>query len=150
MPHSLDAQIAIAVLLFIAALALWRGKAPERWMGVILVANEVGYLATYTTTTPTAEPIGVLIVDALTAFAVIVVASRWRNRQWLKYAAALQLLEVGTHIAVAMDLRLMVHYAQVAGALWTIAFMISVLIGTLQVIWSDRRARRAAKASPPA
>jgi len=138
MPHSLDAQIAIAVMLFIAALALWRGRAPERWMGAILVANEVGYLATYTTATPTSEPIGVLIVDIVTAIAVLIVAARWRDRQWLKYAAALQLLEVGTHIGVMMDLRLMIHYAQVAGALWTIAFMISVLVGTLQVIWSER------------
>ena len=47
MPHSLSARLAIAFLLFVCGLAMWRGRTPERVVAAGAVLNEVLYLAFY-------------------------------------------------------------------------------------------------------
>jgi hypothetical protein len=90
-------------------------------------------------------------IDLIYTLVIAYVAIRW-NRTWAKWAAAFEMLIVGTHIGSGLDLRIATFFEYWSAAIWTSAVNWSILIGTLQVVWQDRKARHLprATASPPA
>jgi hypothetical protein len=85
------------------------------------------------------------------AFVLVIAYAAIRyDRTWAKWAAAFELLIVGTHLAVGADLRIATYFEYWGAALLTLAVLWALLIGTIQVMINDYRAKRAATASPPA
>ena len=60
-------------------------------------------------------------------------------------------VRIGAHIAVVIDLRIATYFEQMGTAILSLAVLWALLLGTLQVMWQDRRAKRmnAATASRP-
>jgi hypothetical protein len=150
MPQSLTARFAIAFLLFVCGLAVWKGKTPERAVAIGAVVNEALYLIFYHPFDNTYAQWEAIIWDVI-YLVPLGYAAIWANRTWAKWATAFELLIIGAHIAVVVDLRIATYFEQWGTAILTLAVLWALLIGTLQVMWQDRRARRAAvTASPPA
>lgn len=146
-PDSLSARLAIGFLLFVAALAVWKGRWPERTIGIALVVHEVAYLSLYRPSDSTFTQWPVFALD-IALFAVLAFVAIRSDRTWAKYAAAITLLGVATHLAFTIDLRIEAVFAFWMGAFCALALHWLLLAGTLQVIWQARRARAAAGAEP--
>ena len=142
MPHSLAARFAIAFLLFVAGLAMWRGRTPERLVGIAAVLEEMFYLLLYHPHDAVRAQWESMWIDLVYAIALSAVAIRF-NRTWTKWAAAFALLLVGTHLAVGLDLRIATYFGYWAATVWTTAVWWALLVGTIQVIVQERRERRA-------
>jgi hypothetical protein len=148
MPQSLAARFAIAFLLFVCGLAMWRGRTPERLIGIAAVLEEAFYLAFYHPNDNVHAQWESMWIDLVYAIAISAVAIRF-NRAWTKWAAAFALLLVGTHLAVGLDLRIATYFGYWSATVWTTAIWWALLAGTIQVILEDWRARKAAGAAAP-
>jgi hypothetical protein len=145
---TLSAQLAIAFLLFVAGLAVLKGRLPEKIGGIAVAVNEALYLLVYRPDDNIHAQWEAMVIDTALVAVLAFIAIRW-DRTWAKYAAAFELLIVGTHLATAADLRIATYFAYWSAAFWTIATLWALLFGTIQVILQDRRAARAVMASPP-
>ncbi|MDB5453146.1 MAG: hypothetical protein JWO33_1724, partial [Caulobacteraceae bacterium] len=143
MPHSASAQLAIAFLRCVCGLAMWRGRTPERVVAVGAVLNEILYLAFYHPN-DRINPQWEAVIWDLIYVTQLGYAAIWGNRTWAKWAMAFELLIIGTHLALAGDLRIETYFAFWATAFWTIAVLLALIFGTLKIIWEERRAKRAA------
>lgn len=148
MPHSLAARFAIAFLLFVCGLAMWKGRTPEQAVAIGAVLNEALYLAFYDPT-DLVRPQWEAVLWDLIYLVPMGYAAIWANRTWAKYAMALELLIIGAHLALAIDLRIETAFAFWVTAVLTIWVLVALLVGTVQVMLEDRRLARAT-ASPPA
>lgn len=144
MPHSISAQLAIAFLLFVAGLAVLKGRLPEKLVGIGAVLNEALYLAFYRPNDLVSPQWEAVIWD-LIYLVPLGYAAIWTNRTWAKYAMALELLIIGSHLALAIDLRIATLFAFWATAILTILVLLCILWGTVEVMIEDRRAARAAR-----
>lgn len=147
MPPS--ALLAIAYLLFVSGLAMWRGRAPEKIVGLGAALNEGLYLIFYHPNENVNAQWEAMIIDALFAAVIGYVAIKW-DRAWAKWACAFELLIVGTHIATALDLRIATFWEYWSAAFWTTAMLLALLIGTIQVIRDEWRLKRQTASSPEA
>ena len=147
MPHSLSARFAIAFLLFVCGLAMWRGRTPERVVAIGAVVNEALYLAFYHPNDYVNPQWEAIIWDVI-YLTQLGYAAVWGNRTWAKWATAFELLIIGTHLAVAADLRIQTAFAFWATAFWTMAVLYALLFGTIQVMIQDWRAKKALQAQP--
>jgi hypothetical protein len=145
MPQSLAARFAIAFLLFVCALALWRGRTPERLVGISALLEEVFYLAFYHPHDNVRAQWESMWIDLVYSIFIAAVAIGF-NRAWAKWAAAFALLLVGTHLAVGLDLRIATYFGYWSATIWTTAIWWALLVGTIQVMVQDARLKRAAAA----
>jgi hypothetical protein len=146
MPQSLAARFAIAFLLFVCALALGRGRKPERLGGIAALLEEVFYLAFYHPHDAVRAQWESMWIDLVYAIALAAVAIRF-NRAWAKWAAAFALLLVGTHLAVGLDLRIATYFGYWSATVWTMATWWALLVGTVQVMIQETRLSRTTAAS---
>lgn len=142
MPQSLSARLAIAAMLFVCALALWRGRKPERLGAAAMLLNQFLYLLVYDPTDLVHPQWRAMAVDVL-YFAQMAFISVRYQRPWARYAAAFVLLMIATHVALALDLRIHTSMEFAAQALWTACAMLALLFGAVEVIVEERRLRRA-------
>lgn len=142
MPQSLAARFAIAFLLFVCGLAIWRGRTPERLGGLAALLEEGAYLAFYHPHDAVRAQWESMWIDLVYAIALAAVAIRF-NRAWAKWAAAFALLLVGTHLAIGFDLRIATYFGYWSATVWTTATWWALLVGTIQIIIQDARLRRA-------
>lgn len=144
-----SAQFAIAFLMFVSGLAMWKGRAPEKIVGAGSFINEVAYLLVYTPGENARAQWEAMWIDLIFALVIAYAAIRY-NRTWAKWAAAFELLIVGTHLAVGADLRIATYFEYWGAAYLTLAVLWALLFGTVQVMVQDHKAKRALRAAPPA
>ncbi|HET9161784.1 MAG TPA: hypothetical protein VFN88_14330 [Caulobacteraceae bacterium] len=146
LPHSLLARLALGFLFFVCGLAMLKGGKTERVVAGAAIVNELIYLMVYHPFDDVRAQWEAMWIDLAYALVIAAAAIKW-NRTWAKYAAAFELLIVGTHIGAGLDLRIATFFEYWSAAIWTSAVNWSILIGTVQVIWQDRKARRRAAAT---
>ena len=139
-----SAQFAIAFLLFVSGLAMWKGRAAEKIVGAGSFINEAAYLLVYTPGENSRAQWEAMWVDLIFVVVIAYAAIRY-DRTWAKWAAAFELLIVGTHLAVGADLRIATYFEYWGAALLTMAVLWSLLFGTIQVMVWDYKAKRAPK-----
>ena len=106
---TLQAQLAIAFLLFVCGFAVWFGRLPEKLGSIAAALNEGVYLLVYHPGDNVRAQWEAMVIDAIYVVVLAFIAFRW-DRGWAKWAAALELLIVGTHLAVAADLRIATYF----------------------------------------
>jgi hypothetical protein len=129
--------IVVEIVLFVAGClyALWRGGAPERLSGaVFLVAWGVSFVVENRAAEAVRQP-GVLAVDAALLVFLCVLALRTR-RPWAVWASVFQLLEVTSHVAVALDARVRTTAFLSALVMWSFLVLGALVRGTFA---ADRR-----------
>ncbi|CAN5226894.1 hypothetical protein BH11PSE2_BH11PSE2_21860 [soil metagenome] len=144
MPHSLVARLALAFMLFVCGMALWRGRWPERTVALTYLAQEALYLALYDPTDRINPQWEEFFMDVIVLGIVAYVAVK-SNRNWVKYITALQMLAVANHLALAIDLRIDTYVSFMMGAIGSIADLLLLLFGTVQVMLWDQRDRGSVK-----
>jgi hypothetical protein len=143
-----DLLLALAFLAFVCGLAMLFGRMPEKIVGAGAVINEALYLLLYRPGDNVRAQWEAMWLDLAFALVIAFAAIRY-NRTWAKYAAALELLIVGTHLAIGLDLRIATYFGYWSAALLTLAVLWALLIGTVQVMVQDARARKAARQATP-
>jgi hypothetical protein len=143
MPFAPEVVLALAFWAFVCGMAMLFGRTPEKIIGAATVVNEILYLIVYHPNDNVRAQWEAMVIDLVFAIVIAVVAIKY-NRTWAKWAAAFELLIVGTHLAVGLDLRIATYFGYWSAALWTQAMLWALLIGTIQVILERRRAKKAA------
>jgi hypothetical protein len=127
-PHA----VWLTAMCLISGFALLKGKEPERlvaagnlsaWFGTVLVDNS---------NAPFDPQLAMLWVDT-TFFAFILWLALSRDRAWLLFAAAFQLLALTTHLAIIVDpdARSLAYLSSLT--LWGYMFLASLGAGTFLV-----------------
>jgi hypothetical protein len=135
---TLPQQIWFAALVAVSGLALWRGGWPER---VVAVLWAVGWLISrgvYNYDNWVDPQWSVLAVDAILLAAFFVLAAK-TDRNWVLFAAAFQLLNVITHVAMMVDHSVRARAYVYGLVIWSYMVLFSLAAGT----WLEWRARRA-------
>lgn len=127
----------IAGNLLVCGYALWKGGGPERLTALAsLVASRVSAVVEHFDNFVSPQW-GVFGVDLL-FFAFLVVLALRTDRAWLLFAAAFQLLNLATHVAILTDPGLRARVYMTAIAIWSYLILASLAVGT----WALQRARR--------
>lgn len=139
----------VAILL-ISAFALWRGSAIER---LVAIANILAWTTTMVVQDRLswANPLswvdpqwGVLTVDAAFAILLLMLAAR-KDRTWLLFAAAFQVLGVVTHVAMIVDDGFRAQTYLSGLIIWSYLVLASLGVGTW-LNWSESRRARCVQA----
>lgn len=138
-------EIFFACLCGASLFAVWLGRVPERVVGVAVFVAWIatGLVHSLDWTKP---QYGIAAVDvglmALLAFLAI-----RTSRRWLIFAAAFQLLSIGAHVGMAIDVSIRSYAYQTAMAIWGYAVLLALVLGTLFEAMPERRRRRVSGAS---
>lgn len=99
MGHFLYTQLSIVALVAICGLAVWKGSAPVRMGGVLILATWIGTLiASSIAGAHHLSPIGFLISDATLAAGLLILALRFSS-WWMGAAMLLQAMTLSFHAA---------------------------------------------------
>lgn len=132
-------QISSLIVVLACGFGLWLGGRPERigagamlaaWAASVLVQNRTDW---------TAPQYGFLTVDAILLGVLAVLALRTRRR-WPTFAAAFQLLMVGAHVAMILDLSIRSVALITTVAIWSLAVLIALVAGVVFEALPERRA----------
>lgn len=149
MPFDLPKHVVwLTAMGLVSGFALLRGKEPERlvaagnlsaWLGTILVGNK---------NAPFDPQMAMLWVDA-TFLVFILWLALSRDRVWLLFAAAFQLLALTTHLAIIVDpeARSLAYLSSLT--IWGYLFLTSLGVGTYRVARRKSRDRFADLAAGP-
>jgi hypothetical protein len=137
--HLTHAHFWSTAIVLVSAYALWRGGSAERW---VATAN----LAAWAVTKLVQDRLdffdpqwGILFVD-IAFLAVLVILALAKDRYWLLFAAAFQLLGVITHLAIVADANVRSLAYLRSLAIWSYLVLGTLALGTLLI---DLRRRRA-------
>lgn len=134
-----------AAILLVSAFALWRGSAIERlvaianmlaWITTMVVQDRLSWINPLSWVNP---QWGVLIVDLAFAALLLTLAAR-KDRTWLLFAAAFQVLGVVTHVAMIVDDGFRAQTYLAGLIIWSYLVLASLGVGTW-LNWSERRRR---------
>jgi hypothetical protein len=125
------------ILLGSCAYALWRGRLPER---VTSIALMLAWIATQMVNSKDARSpeYGMLGVDAL-LLVVLVGLALLTSRRWLMAAAACQLLTIGDHLAMMLDMRILSYAYRTVMVIWGYAVILAMVLGTWLEAEPERR-----------
>jgi hypothetical protein len=125
-----------ALLVLCWAYALLRGAAPERVGATILLAGSLLTLATVSSRARSysSVEIGVLLVDAATFVAFLILALR-AERFWPIWVTALQFLGMSGHVVKAADPDTIPRAYAVAAIFWSYPMLLLIALGT----WRHQR-----------
>jgi hypothetical protein len=121
----------VTAMCLVSGYALWRGEEPER---LASIANVAAWLATLVVQARTSldSEMAMLWVDA--AFmAFLLWQALTRDRVWLLFAAAFQLLALVTHLASLADAEVRALAYLKSLAIWGYLFLAALAAGTLAV-----------------
>ena len=113
-----------------SGLALWRGRAPERLAAIGALAAWILSLLAQDTHAFFDPQFGILAVD-IGFLAFLIWLALTRDRIWLLFAAAFQLLGVVTHLAslAETEVRNLAYLRSLA--IWGYMFVIALAVGAL-------------------
>lgn len=132
-----------AAILLVSAFALWRGGAIER---LVAVANVAAWITTmgvqdrlnWVNPLNWVDPQwGVLTVDVVFASLLLALAVL-KDRNWLLFAAAFQVLGIVTHVAMIVDDGFRARTYLTGLIIWSYLVLASLGVGTW-LYWSERR-----------
>lgn len=131
-----------SVLLAICLYAGWRGRTPER---IAAFAMQVAWFGTQILNThnPLKPEYAIFVVDLALMITLVALAMK-TGRIWLMAAAAFQLLTVGNHIAMMMDVRILSYTYRIIPMIWGYAVIAAMVLGTLFEAEPERRRLRQA------
>jgi hypothetical protein len=138
---SLHQAVWIVAIAGVSGYALWRGGPPERLVGAV---NLVAWLITRVVEDRKDwfdTQWGILSVD-IVFLAVLVWLALTRDRWWILFAAAFQLLGVVTHMAILADTQVRSLAYLRSLAIWSYLVLAALAVGT---VFADRRRREAAR-----
>jgi len=124
----------LTAMCLVSGYAFWRGGEPERLTAVANLAAWLGTLLAENRRTPFDPQLAMVWVDAgFLAFMLMLALSR--DRIWLLFAAAFQLLALVTHLAIIADegVRSVAYLRSLT--IWGYLFLASLAVGT----WESAR-----------
>jgi hypothetical protein len=140
-------QISSVIVWISCLFAIWRGGRPERvaacamilaWAGTVLLEDRTDWIS---------PQYAMMCVDGALLVALGTMAVTW-SRRWLVFAAAAQFLLVASHLAMILDLRLLSVAYLTSIAIWSLAVLIAMIVGTLTEAAAERRRLRGLSGSP--
>ncbi len=143
MLDTIYSQIGAAVIVLVCGFALWKGGRAEQWAGGILIVAWLGTILIQDQTDSVGfHPLD-LVVDASVLAALGTIA--WRSdRNWPIWASACQAINLATHLAFALDLRIPETAYYSALALASYGVLVALAVGTF-LAWRESEALK-----PPA
>lgn len=130
------------VLLAICLYAAWRGRTPER---IAALAMQMAWFGTqiFNTHNPLKPEYTIFLVDVGLLIVLVALAMK-TGRIWLMAAAAFQLLTVGDHIAMMLDVSILSYTYRIVPMIWGYAVIAAMVLGTLFEAEPERRRLRQA------
>ncbi|HEY5410808.1 MAG TPA: hypothetical protein VIJ94_08775 [Caulobacteraceae bacterium] len=128
--HTLPQQIWTALMLAVAALALWRGGWPERTIAFGMVVDSIASGILQNTRDWGAPQWADLAIDVIYLAVMIWVALR-SDRWWPLWAAAFQVISIAIYVARMVDPRVGALAPFTAGVIWSYLILVVVAIGAL-------------------
>jgi hypothetical protein len=135
---TLYSQIGAVLIVLVVGFAFWKGEEPER---IAAGAYGFGWIASLIVQDDSAQYNTLLSVALIDLIMLIVLCALiWKaRRNWLVWAAALQLLILATHVLTLVDLRPSIAAYIFVINLAGLGVLLSIAVGTFWV-WQERRA----------
>lgn len=134
---TLPQQVWFVALMLVSALALWRGGWPERLVATLWAAGWFISRGVYNYDNWIDPQWSVLMVD-LVLLAVFLVLAMKTDRNWLLFAAAFQLLNVITHVAMIIDDSVRARAYVYGLIIWSYMVLFAIAAGAWQA-WRVRQ-----------
>jgi hypothetical protein len=123
------ALIGVVLAVAACALALWRGRWPERGAAVVILTGWL--ISAGVQSSQHLDPEWGLFWVDLVVLAIFICLLARSGRVWLAVAGAFQLLAVGSHLAMLIDHRVTMNTYLMALSIWSLAILAALLVGAL-------------------
>jgi len=132
----LHTYISLFMAILICGLAMWRGDKAARWAGAVCLAGWLGSILVYQGNVYNAD-YGVLAVDIASLIGFVWISVKMR-RIWTVVLSAFMAIIVASHVAIMIDLRVMISTLVTGMAMWSYGVLACIAFGT----WASWRESR--------
>lgn len=132
----LHTYISLIMAILICGLAMWRGDQAARWAGAVCLAGWLASILVYRGNVYNAD-YGLLAVDIASLIGFVWISVRMR-RIWTVILSAFMAIIVASHVAIMIDLRVMISTLVTGMAMWSYGVLACIAFGT----WASWRENR--------